>query len=83
MGKMNRDKVEKGNFSMKFPENSPYNTGKKAAFKPNEMQPLGGKKSDFQGHLLETSFKHSRDPRNNKFNYNSSPSGAKGDQDFI
>ena len=68
---------------MKFPENSPYNKINSQAFKPNDCQPNGGKKAEFQGHLIDSSVKFTLDPRNNKFNYNSSPCGKGGDQDYV
>ena len=71
---MNQDKLEQTHFTMKFPENSPYNTGKHyGGDKPNANlsdKLKNAKRADFCSHLTDTSIKFSRDPRNYKFDHN-------------
>ena len=49
---------------MKFPENSPYNSGKGKEFKPNQNRKemiLNAKKAEFQSQLMGSSFRFTMD----------------------
>ena len=84
MTKANRAKIEAVNFDTKLPENSPYTKGRSAAnFKPDHHSVQGAKKADFQQHLIDSSIRFTRDPRNNQVNYNSSPGKVGRDYELV
>lgn len=70
---------------MKFPVNSPYNSGKGIQFKPNQNRKemiINAKKAEFQGQLLNSSLKFNHDSKSNSMAYNNSAGGG-GDKDLI
>ena len=68
---------------MKFPQNSPYNSGKSQAnFKVNQNRNellMGARKADFQSQLLNSSLRFTLDERNNKMSYNNRAGGTEAD----
>lgn len=81
----NQEFLMTSSVSMKFPANSPYNSGKAREFKPNQNRKeliLNAKKADFQGQLIDSSIKFSLDERNNLMGYNNNAGGG-GDKDLI
>lgn len=71
---------------MKYPENSPYNSGKNAKeFKPNQNRKemiINAKKAEFQGQLMASSVKFNHDEKSNRLSYNNSMGGG-GEKDLI
>ena len=83
--KANQEVLMTSSVSMKFPESSPYNSGKITEFKPNQTRKemiLAAKKAEFQGQLIDSSIKFSMDERNNRVAYNNNAGGG-GEKDLI
>ena len=81
----NQEFLMTSSVSMKFPETSSYYSSKIKEFKPNQNRKemiLNAKKAEFQGQLIDSSIKFSRDERNNKVTYNNNAGGG-GDKDLI
>jgi len=84
--KQNKESMSQSHVKMKFPENSPYNSGKaNTEFKPNQNRKellINAKRAEFQGQLRNSSLKFTLDEKNNLVSYNNCAGGG-GKDDMI
>ena len=85
MRAQNKQNLTVSSVRMKYPENSPYNSGKNKEFKPNQNRKemiINAKKAEFQGQLMASSVRFTHDANNNRLGYNNAAGGG-GDKDMI